>query len=235
MPPTCDMDIFTVQQNIFRNDNHRPIPVIACHEQNLTLEVLSNFLKLGEAGHIGLAPVYDGKCCLSKLAMATDTQVLLVTLLPKAATSSRKSKKSPARIALESIFSHKGITFYAFKMDYVAGALYLDHGIRLQAGKHLLSVSNKKQLDGLMVALGGEMTLNKHNVIDLFRNEASSSNEAKTTALQAWTAYQAATMPHTFQRVCQLPNINTLSIDKPVLLFIYYLNGRFLFLLESVP
>ena len=227
------MDTFTVQQNIFWNVYRRPITVIACHEQNLTLEVLGNFLKLGEAGHIGLAPVHDGKRCLSKLAMATDTQVLLITLLPKAATSSRKSKKIPARIALESIFSNKDITFYAFKMDYVAGALYLDHGIHLQAGKHLPSVSNKKQLDGLMEALGGEMTLNKRNVIDLFRNEASSSNEAKTTALQAWAAYQAATMPHTSQRVCQLPNINTLSIAKPVLFFIYHLNDRFLFLLES--
>jgi len=225
------MNTFTIQQNIFKCNHHLPIHVrlIACHEQCLTLEGIGGLQKLVEAGHIGLAPEYDGKCRLSKLAMATASQVLLITLLPKAAASSKRSKKNPVRLALENILSNSDITAYVFKMDYVAAALYFDHGIHLAAGKRLLSLSAKKQLDGLMTALGGETTLNKPNVVNLFQSEESSSNEPKTTALQAWAAYQVATtVPQTCQRVLGLPVINTLNINKSVLIFIYYVNGRFL-------
>ena len=213
------MDTFTIRQNIFEYDHHPSISVTACHEQSLTLEIIGKFLRLVEDGHIGLAPMYDGKCRLSKLAMATATQVLLITLLPKTATGLKKSKNTPVRCALEGIFSNPDLTLYAFKIDYLAAALYFDHGMHLAAGKHLLSVSTKKQLDGLMTALGGETILNKRNVIDLFQNEESSSNEPKTTALQAWAAYQAATMPETSSRVLRLPVINTLIIDEKVLIF----------------
>jgi regulator of nonsense transcripts 1 len=158
--------------------------------------------------------------------VATSTQILLVSLLPKA------SKKSKARLVLETIFSNPSVTVYTFKFDYLAAALYLDHDICLAAGKHLLSVTTKKQLDGLMVTLGGEINLNKPNVIDLFRNEESLTNEPKTTALQAWAAYQAATMPHTCELVLQLPVINTLIMDQAVLILIYYANGRFLISFE---
>lgn len=71
-----------------------------------------------------------------------------------------------------------------------------------------------------MTALGREVALNKHNVLDLFRNEESSSNEPKTTALQAWATYQAATIPESYERVLKLPAINTLDIDKAGLIFI---------------
>ncbi|KAF8813317.1 P-loop containing nucleoside triphosphate hydrolase protein [Phlegmacium glaucopus] len=210
------MNAFTIQQDIFKNHPSTLIPVIAFHEEsNLALGLIGNFLKLVEAGHIGLAPQYDKKCCLSKLAMATASQILIITLLPKAATSSKKSKKTPVRMALEkNVFSNPDVTTYAFRMDYVAAALYFDHGIHLAAGKNLRSVSGKKQLDGLMTALGEEVTLNKPKVLNLFRNEESSSNKPEITALQAWAAYKAATMQHTYQRVLELPVINTLIIGN---------------------
>ena len=74
-----------------------------------------------------------------------------------------------------------------------------------------------------MEVLGGQAMLNKHEVDNLFKNEETSSNEAKTTALQAWAAYQSTTLPRT-----TLPVINTLIMDKQVLIFIYFQNCRFL-------
>jgi hypothetical protein len=214
------MSAFTIQQDIFKNHPPTSIPVIAFNEESkLALELIDNFLKLVESGHIGLAPLYGKKCCLTKLAMATASQILIITLLPKTATSSRKSKKTPVRMVLEkNVFSNPDVTTYAFRMDSLAAALYIDHGIQLVAGKKLRSpVSSEKQLDGLMKTLGGESTLNKRNVVNLFRNEESSRNKPEITALQAWAAYKAATMEQTYQFVLGLPVINTLIIDNAVL------------------
>lgn len=214
------MNTFTIQQNIFTT-RHSPISVTDCPEEVLTPQQLGNFLKtVTVGGHIGLAPVYDAKCRLHKLAMATASQVLLITLSPK---SSKKSKKTLVRLALENMFSNPGVIAYAFKMHYVAAALFLDHGIHLVAGKHLLSASPRKQLDGLLAALGEGrgVALVKNNIIDLFQNEESSTNKPKTTALQAWAAYQAATMRQTCAPVLQLPVINTLVIDTKVCINLY--------------
>lgn len=207
------MNTFTIQQNIFI-DHHPLISLTICHEGVLN-EELVDFLEI-TCGHIGLAPVYDAKCRLLKLAMATATRVFLITLSPPTATSSKKTKKTFVRTSLQRIFSNPDVTTYAFKMDYVAAALYLDYGMHLAAGKRLLSGS-RKQLDGILAALGEDrVALNRTNIINLFRNEESFSNEPKTTALQAWAAYQAATMPKTCGRVLKLPVINTLSIDAAV-------------------
>jgi hypothetical protein len=214
------MDTFTIQQNLFMA-RHPLISVTNCPEEVLTPQQLGNFLQtVTVGGQVGLAPVYDAKCRLTKLAMATASQVLLITLSPK---SSKKSEKTLVRLALENMFSNPGVTAYAFKMDYVAAALFLNHGIHLAAGKHLLSVSSRKQLDGLLAALGERrgVPLVKNNIIDLFRNEESSTNEPKTTALQAWAAYQAATMPQTCEPVVKLPVINTLVMDITVCISFY--------------
>ena len=219
------MDTFTIQQDIFI-DYHPAISVTSCREDVLTLQQLGTFLKTAN-GHIGVAPVYDEKCCLSKLAMATACHVLLITFSPNTATTLKKSKKTVVRLALESLFSHPDVTVYAFKMNYVAVALFLNHGIRLAAGKHLLSVSTRRQLDGLLETLGERrVALDKTNIINLFRNEESSANLPKTTALQAWAAYQAATMPETCGPVLEIPVINTLAIDPTVCIYFYLPHER---------
>lgn len=217
------MDTLTVKQNIFKRE-YPPISVTICGEP----ATLEHFLKEVPSGHIGLAPVYGRKQRLTKLAMATASYVLVINLLSNTAASSKKLKKSPVCDILGKFFSTPGVTLHGFKMDYIAAALYFDHGIQLAASKRLLSVSTEKQLEGLMEALGGKELLNKAKVVDLFQNEETSRNNSETTVLQAWAAYQAATMPH----VLQLPVINTLAMDKMVLIFIYYMDRRFLCLFK---
>ncbi|KAI6095155.1 hypothetical protein F5141DRAFT_969959, partial [Pisolithus sp. B1] len=77
---------------------------------------------------------------------------------------------------------------YAFKMDRIAIALYLDVALFIDDAVDMLSVSvhNRRSLQALMNAMGGELTLYKPNVKTLFFDNESRLVSDSDLVQQAW-------------------------------------------------
>ncbi|KAI6123254.1 hypothetical protein EV401DRAFT_1829602, partial [Pisolithus croceorrhizus] len=77
---------------------------------------------------------------------------------------------------------------YAFKMDRIAIALYLDVALRIVGAVDMLSVSlhNRRSLQALMNAMGGEFTLHKSNVKALFFSDEPGPVSDSDLVEQAW-------------------------------------------------
>ncbi|KAI9574025.1 P-loop containing nucleoside triphosphate hydrolase protein [Boletus coccyginus] len=103
---------------------------------------------------------------------------------------------------------------YAFKMDQLAVALYLDLLVHINDAVDMLSVTtehSRQSLAALVDAMGGEAILHKKNVQSLFfdASESPTVDAATGVALEAWAACRAATLPHMSSRFAFLPRINT--------------------------
>ncbi|KAI6030237.1 P-loop containing nucleoside triphosphate hydrolase protein, partial [Pisolithus marmoratus] len=97
-------------------------------------------------------------------------------------------------------------------MDRMAIALYLDMALRINGAVDMLSVSlgsNRRSLQALMTALGGELTLHKSNVEALFFSNEWLLRSDSDLVQQAWAACQAATLPHMVARFHALERIRT--------------------------
>ncbi|KAI5989406.1 hypothetical protein F5J12DRAFT_686164, partial [Pisolithus orientalis] len=77
---------------------------------------------------------------------------------------------------------------FAFKMDRIAIALYLDMALCIDGAVDMLSVSlsGRRSLQALMNAMGGESTLEKPNVEALFFDNEWPSVSDSDLAQQAW-------------------------------------------------
>ncbi|KAI6162370.1 hypothetical protein EDD17DRAFT_1695198, partial [Pisolithus thermaeus] len=103
---------------------------------------------------------------------------------------------------------------YAFKMDRIAIALYLDVALFIDDAVDMLSVSvhNRRSLQALMNAMGGELTLYKPNVKTLFFDNESRLVSDSDLVQQAWAACQASTLSYMAVRLHALRRIRTNSI-----------------------
>lgn len=110
---------------------------------------------------------------------------------------------------------------YAFRMDQLAVALYLDLSIRIDDAVDMLSVTpndSRQSPQALMNAMGGEVTLRKENVLSLFfgTSESPTVDVAARVALKAWAACRAATLRNMCSRFVSLPKIDTVAFPKAV-------------------
>lgn len=222
---------FTIQQNIFKNP-YPPISVISLDESKLVSSphILQQLLATVDSGGvIGLAPVYSAKCTLVTLAFSTLLQCIIVRL---SSHKGKKNKRTPnlktpqytrGRVLLaNNILCHPERRKYAFRMERLSAALYLDQNMRITDGVDLLSTSKagRRSLDAVMAALGGEAMLHKSNMVALFEHEETIRTSSRDVALQAWAACRAANLPSLTRILSRIPRIDTLSMDEEVCLFL---------------
>ena len=102
-------------------------------------------------------------------------------------------------------------------MDKLATSLFLDADSRVTCGIDLLSTStsNRHALATVFTVLGGEITLQRDNVVALFENDESVKALDKHIALQAWAAYRAGMLPSTYRRK-DLTWVNTRDMSETV-------------------
>ena len=204
---------FVVQQTIFR-ESFPPIRVLPCGEYALTQVILDNFLDTAHDNYIGVAPLYGARCTLTVLAFSTMSQVLLVRL----SSSKKKSRSSSHKLLRSRLLCHTGRLKCAFKMDKLATSLFLDFDLRITDGVCLLSPSGSGRdfAQSILTTLGEDTTLHKNNVFKLFKHDENVPTTEQDVALQAWTAYRAATLVSTNSTLSGLPRINTRVLPEAV-------------------
>ncbi|KAF8199698.1 P-loop containing nucleoside triphosphate hydrolase protein [Pholiota molesta] len=94
----------TFSQNIFRSV-YPDIVVSACDEDDIRAS-LPDFFESIEDDVIGLAPLYTAKCRLDKVALASRTRILVVTLENQRKTKAKKALTLEPHESLRSLFCH---------------------------------------------------------------------------------------------------------------------------------
>ncbi|OJA13623.1 hypothetical protein AZE42_03977 [Rhizopogon vesiculosus] len=116
---------------------------------------------------------------------------------------------SPRTLLQDHILCDSNIQLYGYRMDRIAVAIFLELSLRINAAVDILSVSSdshdRRSLQAIMTALGGELLLQRKNVETLFADGAPATN----VALQAWAACRAAMLDHMAPRYAPLPRIAT--------------------------
>lgn len=207
---------FTIEQDIYK-DVYPPIRVTEIQESRVSSSTIDDFLRSVNGGAVGLAPTYGSKAALHTLAIASLSEVMIVKIGALKLPSRTRHPKKPSSASLsqnplrDKVLCRPGLSTYAFRMDKIIGALFRDAGLLLNSAVDLLSVSSgdRNELESLMTSLGGELALNKPHVIRLFRDDESMKTSSTSTALQAWAACRAATLPSMIQQVSRIPKINT--------------------------
>ncbi|KAI6128952.1 hypothetical protein EDD16DRAFT_28177 [Pisolithus croceorrhizus] len=118
----------------------------------------------------------------------------------------------------EQILCNADYQKYAFKMDRIAIALYLDMALRIDSAVDILSVSssNRRSLQALMDGMGGESTLHRPNVEALFFSNKPGPVSNSDLVQQAWAACHVAILPHMAMRLHALVRIRTNTIPDGV-------------------
>jgi len=97
----------------------------------------------------------------------------------------------------------------------VSAALFLDHNLRITGSVDLSSsTSTRRSENALMNALGGEIFLHKGNVVNLFKHEEASMTPVRDTALQAWAAGRAGSLPSMHKILSDIPRIDTKAFGR---------------------
>ncbi|KAI6102415.1 hypothetical protein EDD16DRAFT_905862 [Pisolithus croceorrhizus] len=172
-------------------------------------------------GAIGVSASYRHNCQLSAIAFSSPSRALVVQLTKGGSSLSnnhgKKKRFVQARSLLqEHILCNENYQKYAFKMDRIAIALYLDLGLRIDGAVDMLSVSmaDRRSLQALMDVMGGELTVRKSNVEALFLSNESGSVSNSDLVQQAWAACQAAIIPRMAELFHVLRRISTNTIQE---------------------
>ncbi|KAI6004475.1 hypothetical protein F5J12DRAFT_146404 [Pisolithus orientalis] len=168
-------------------------------------------------GAIGISASYRRHCQLGAIAFSSPTRVLVVQLasgdLSLGSNCSKRNRVIRARSLLErQILCNANYQKYAFQMDRIAVALYLDMALRIDSAIDMLSVSpsdDRRSPQALMNAMGGESTLHQSNVKALFFSNQSRPASNSDLVQQAWAACQASILPHMAVRFHALRRIRT--------------------------
>jgi regulator of nonsense transcripts 1 len=209
---------FTLHQNVYKAKN-KPITVEDVDENNVSSPALQLLIDSAEGAAVGVAATYRSNCSLSSLAFATLTRALVVHFSAKKQNPQQKKKKSQeqeppvsqGRILIQDqLLCNIGIKLYGYRIDRIALALFLDLSLRINGAIDVLSVStsDRRSLQAITNALGGEDLLQKDNVKTLFAHKKGGGT-SKDVALQAWAACRAATFDNTRLRFAAISRIDT--------------------------
>ncbi|KAI6041735.1 P-loop containing nucleoside triphosphate hydrolase protein [Pisolithus marmoratus] len=206
----------TVTPKLFLDRSSQIVFEIAS-DDSLDARHLRSFLSTVMAeGAIGISASYRENCQLSTIAFSSPSRALVVQLasgnLPLGNNESKRKRIMQGRNLLQKqILCNADYQKYAFEMDRIAIALYLDVALRIDSAVHMLSVSSadRRSLQALMDAMGGELTLHKSDVEALFLSNESRYVSNLDLVQQAWAACQAAIIPHMAVRFHALGRIRT--------------------------
>ncbi|KAI6095147.1 hypothetical protein F5141DRAFT_973054, partial [Pisolithus sp. B1] len=210
----------TVTPKLFR-DYSSEVVFETSSDDSLDAWHLHSFLStVMPEGAIGISASYRVNCQLSAIAFSSLSRALVVRLtsgrLPLGGNEGERKRIIQARNLLqERILCSTDHQKYAFKMDRIAIALYLDVALRIVGAVDMLSVSlhNRRSLQALMNAMGGEFTLHKSNVKALFFSDEPGPVSDSDLVEQAWAACQVSNLPHMASRFRTLRRIGTNAIS----------------------
>ncbi|KAK7681802.1 hypothetical protein QCA50_015149 [Cerrena zonata] len=202
-----------VRQDIFKK-SYPSITVISIEEHLLTNDYLKSFLAASHSTTLGLSAIYEKKCKLSHLAIATASVVLLVRLPANRPKTSKRNRKSPLE---ESILCSTRLTKLSFDAEHLATALFLDHDYHINDVVDIDSLVPKTETRGSTAALhkslGGQECINEEGVMCAFRrSHQEKSQRNKCLALRAWSSCIIAALPEMVKALPAARTIDTLNM-----------------------
>ncbi|KAI6042866.1 hypothetical protein EDC04DRAFT_3088249, partial [Pisolithus marmoratus] len=209
-------ELSTITSELFLNKSSK-IVFETVSEDSLDARHLRSFLNtVMSEGAIGISTSYRYRCQLSAVTLSLPSRALVVHLtngdLSLGRNDSKRNRIIRGRNLLEEqILCNADYQKYAFKMDRIAIALYLDMALRIDDAVDVLSVSssNRRSLQALTDAMGGWSTLGKSSVKALFFSMESYPVSDSDLVQQAWAACKAAVLPHMAERFRALGRIRT--------------------------
>lgn len=212
-----------VTPKLFRNRCF-PVAFDALSEDFIDARDLWSFLDtVTSRGVIGVSASYRDNCQLSAIAFSSLSRALVVHFtsggLPQGSNPRKRSRIMEGRDLLEEhILCNTEYQKYAFNMDRIAIALYLDLMLRIDRAVDMLSVSlgDRRSLEAFLDAMGGQPTLHQLNVKELFFTNEFRSVSDSDLVQQAWAACQAAILPHMAERFHTVGRIRTNTIPDEV-------------------
>ncbi|KAI6128964.1 P-loop containing nucleoside triphosphate hydrolase protein [Pisolithus croceorrhizus] len=171
----------SVTPKLFRNCSSKAVVFKTSSDDSLDARDLRSFLStVMSEGAIGISASYQENCQLSAIAFSSPSRALVVhfssgDLLLGNNEKKRKRIIQGRSLLQEQILCNANYQKYAFGMDRIAIALYLDVALRIDDAVDMLPVSfrNRRSLRTLMNAMGCELTLHKPNVKALFFDKES--------------------------------------------------------------
>ncbi|KAI6102418.1 hypothetical protein EDD17DRAFT_1467016 [Pisolithus thermaeus] len=170
-------------------------------------------------GVIGVSASYRSNCELNAIAFSSPRRALVVHFtgdaLPRGSNYRERNRVARGRNLLEKeILCNTDYQKYAFRMDRIAIALYLDLALRIDRAVDMLSVSpsDRRSPWALMDALGGEEILHQWNVKELFFSDECRPVSDSDLVQQAWAACEAALLPHMAAPFHTVGRIRTVAI-----------------------
>ncbi|KAI6108104.1 hypothetical protein F5141DRAFT_1028280, partial [Pisolithus sp. B1] len=170
-------------------------------------------------GAIGISASYLANCQLSAITFSSPSRALVVHLtngdLSLGANRSKRSRIIQGRSLLEEqILCNANYQKYAFNMDRIAIALYLDMMLRIGGAVDIPSVlpNSRRSLRAFMDGMGGALTLHQSNVEALFFTNELGPVSDSDLVQQAWAACHVAILPHMAMRFHLLGRIRTNTI-----------------------
>ncbi|KIO15257.1 hypothetical protein M404DRAFT_211644, partial [Pisolithus tinctorius Marx 270] len=209
----------TVTPRLFRDDSSQ-IVFETSSEDSLDARHLRSLLStVMSEGAIGISASYRDNCQISAIAFSSQSRALVVHLTSGDLSLGRNDRKrnriiQGRNLLQQQILCNANYQKYAFRMDRIAIALYLDMALCIDGAVDMLSVSlsGRRSLQALVNAMGGESTLEKPNVKALFFDNESRSVSDSDLAQQAWAACQAAVLPRMASHFQALRRIRTNTI-----------------------
>lgn len=201
-----------LHQGLYRS--HTTEIMVQNSHQNQLHNLLSAFATSVNNAVVGLAAVYGPKARMKKLAIASETQVLIIDM-----NNHNKRNKN----LLDNFLCNPAYDKYAFEMDRLSTSLFLDCGLYITGARDLLELSDREgecdrhSLSARMFALGGKNILSSAKAVNkCFLNDDTAQATTQVLALQSWAAGHAAGLPHMSELLKRISPINTMLVDKPV-------------------
>jgi hypothetical protein len=98
----------------------------------------------------------------------------------------------------------------------VSAALFLDHNLRITGSVDLSSSTSTRRSENALMNALGEIFLHKGNVVNLLKHEEASTTPVRDTALQAWAAGRAGSLPSMHKILSDIPRIDTKAFGAQV-------------------
>ncbi|KAI8980183.1 P-loop containing nucleoside triphosphate hydrolase protein [Trametes punicea] len=206
--------IRVIHQNLL-DDEYGPISVQEeVLESKLTKELFDDFFAGSPIPRrVGLAPIYLENGSLSRLAVAVNTQVILVQFHAKGKGANAYKGRE---ILSSEVLCNPDVLLFAFDCDKLAIALFNDQNVRMVNGIDIQSAcgSGREPLAAIKFAAGDVVAIMDENIQRTFESLTFDTKCLTSFALQAWVAQCLTTftgMEDSFQAV---KRINTLNMSE---------------------
>lgn len=198
-----------------------PLHVIPCSLNDMDLGLVDAFLTVADnSGVVGVGVTFTGRGVLKTLALASSDQVLRIAVGKPGGNKKKQQKKKKAKkracdVLQEKIFTNPALDKLGFDMERVSTALHRDHHLYISPAIDAQSMhgsTHSRHADSVLLGvLGGETTLNKDNVLRVFRDDDSTGDEEEDVVRRAWAAWSISTLPKYAER---RPGLKTICTDK---------------------